>query len=154
MASREEVYAKFGLTAEAAQLFETELGTMLLAREGEERGWHLKANPEQAAEFYERLNRKTLGKTLTKLRDYLDLDEQVAESFELALKAGNGLNHGFFERHNFAIYADAGRDAMIEELDTMHSQLVEAYKIAQPAAIQLVSRVRAARSSEAPPEGT
>ena len=38
MATREEVYAKFGLTAEAAQLFETELGTILLAREGEERG--------------------------------------------------------------------------------------------------------------------
>ena len=147
MATREEVYAKFGLTAEAAQLFETELGTMLLAREGEERGWHLKANPEEAAEFYEKLNRKTLGQILTSLREYLDLDEQVAESFELALKARNRLNHGFFERHNFAIYAEAGRDAMIDELETMRSQLIEAYEIAQPAAIQLVARVQAARAS-------
>jgi hypothetical protein len=147
MATREEVYAKFGLTAEAAQLFETELGTILLAREGEERGWHLKANPEEAAEFYEKLNRKTLGQILTSLRDYLDLDEHVAESFEIALNARNKLNHGFFERHNFAIYADAGRDAMIAELEIMHSQLVEAYEIAQPAAIQLVAGIQSARSS-------
>lgn len=89
MATREEVYAKFGMTAEAAQLFETEVGTILLAREGEERGWHRKANPEQAAEFYEKLNRKTLGQILTSLREYLDLDEEVAESFELALNARN-----------------------------------------------------------------
>ena len=56
MTTCEQVYAKFGLTAEAAQLFETELGTILLAREGEERGWHVNANPEQAAEFYEKLS--------------------------------------------------------------------------------------------------
>lgn len=146
MANREEVYAKFGLTAEAAQLFETELGTILLAREGEERGWHLEANPEKAAEFYEKLNRKTLGQILTSLREYLDLGEEVAESFELALKARNRLNHGFFERHNFAIFSGAGRDAMIAELETMHSQLVEAYEIAQPAAIQLVARIQGARA--------
>lgn len=104
MATRDEVYAKFGLTAEAAQLFETELGTILLAREGEERGWHLQADPEKAAEFYEKLNRKTLGQLLRWLREYLDLDEKVAASFELALEARNRLNHGFFERHNFGIF--------------------------------------------------
>jgi hypothetical protein len=147
MATREEVYAKFGLTAEAAQLFETELGTILLAREGEERGWHLKANPQEAAEFYEKLNRKTLGQVLTSLREYLDLEDQVAKSFELALKARNRLNHGFFERHNFAIYSEGGRDGMIDELETMHQQLVEAYEIAQPAASQLVARLQAARAS-------
>lgn len=148
MATREEVYAKFGMTAEAAQLFETEVGTILLAREGEERGWHLKANPEEAAHFYEKLNRKTLGQILTSLREYLDLAEDVAAAFELALKARNRLNHGFFERHSYRMYAAAGRDAMIDELEAMHSQLVEAYEIAQPAAMQLVARVQGARASE------
>jgi hypothetical protein len=147
MATRDEVYAKFGLTAEAAQLFETELGTILLAREGEERGWHLQADPEKAAEFYEKLNRKTLGQLLRWLREYLDLDEKVAASFELALEARNRLNHGFFERHNFGIFADPGRDAMMAELETMHSQLTEAYEIAQPAAIQLVARIQKATTS-------
>lgn len=148
MATRDEVYSNFGRTAEAAQLFETELGTILLAREGEERGWHLKADPEQAAEFYEKLNRKTLGQILNSLRDYLDLEDQVAESFELALKARNRLNHGFFERHNFAMFTEPGRDAMIQELETMHAQLVDAYEIAQGAATQLVARLHVARASK------
>lgn len=147
MASREEVYSRFGVTAEAAQLFETEVGTILFAREGEERGWHLKANPEKAAVFYEKMNRKTLGQILTSLGEYLDFEDSVVECFELALKARNRLNHGFFERHNFAIFADGGREAMIVELEVMHTQLVAAYNIAQPAAMQLLARVQAARGS-------
>ena len=153
MATRDEVYGKFGRTAEAAQLFETELGTILLARAGEERGWHLKADPQDAAEFYEKLNRKTLGQLLTSLRDYLNLTEEVTDCFELALKARNRLNHGFFERHNYAMYAEAGRNDMIQELETMHAQLVEAYEIAQPAAIQLVARVHAGRASGVSKDG-
>lgn len=152
MATREDVYAKFGLTAEVAQLFETELGTLLLAREGEEREWHLKASPEKAAEFYEKLNRMTLGQILAKLRDCLDFDGRVARSFEIALNARNCLNHGFFERHNFAIFDDAGRTAMIDELEKMHSELVDAYEIAQPAASQLVARIQAVRAGRLSPE--
>lgn len=146
MATRDEVYSKFGVTAEAAQLFETEVGTILFAREGEERGWHLKANPEKAAVFYEKMNRQTLGQILTSLREYIDFEDSVAECFELALKARNRLNHGFFERHNFAIFAEGGREAMIAELEAMHTQLFAAYKIAQPAAMQLLARVQSARS--------
>lgn len=82
-----------------------------------------------------------MGQVLTSLREYLDLEERVAQSFELAL------NHGFFERHNFAIYSEAGRDGMIDQLETTHQQLVEAYEIAQPAAGQRVARLQAARSS-------
>lgn len=149
MATREDVYAKFGRTAEVAQLFETELGTLLLARQGEVRGWHLKANPDQAAEFYEKLDRKTLGQILANLRDLLDFDEQVAEAFQIALKARNHLNHGFFQRHNFEIFDEAGRNAMVDELEKMHSELVAAYEIAQPAATQLVARVQAARAAGA-----
>jgi len=41
MADRRELYAKYGIAAEAAQLFETELGTLLLALRGLENDWHL-----------------------------------------------------------------------------------------------------------------
>lgn len=150
MVTRDEVYAKFGLTAEASQLFETELGTIILACEGEERGWHLKANPQEAADFYEKLNRKTLGQVLGSLKEYLDLDAEVAQLFGDALKARNRLNHGFFERHNFAIFSDEGRSAMIAELETMHVQLAAAYDVAQPVAAQLVGRLHAARGRGAP----
>jgi len=41
IALRDEVYRKFGVTAEAAQLFETSLGTALLILQGLKKGWHL-----------------------------------------------------------------------------------------------------------------
>ena len=48
MATRDELYAKFGITAEAAQLFETELGTLLLCSRGIENGWHILPDRDQA----------------------------------------------------------------------------------------------------------
>ena len=149
MPTIEDVYCKFGMTAEVAQLFETELGTILLARKGEKLGWHFKANPEQAGDLYSKPTRKTLGQVLESIRGLLDLDEQVPETFELALGARNRLNHGFFERHNFAMYSEQGRASMVEELEAINVQLIEAYNVAQPAAVQLVARVRAARKSSA-----
>lgn len=38
MADRHELYAKYGIAAEAAQLFETELGTLLLGLRGLDEG--------------------------------------------------------------------------------------------------------------------
>jgi hypothetical protein len=48
MASRDDVYAKFGITAEAAQLLETSLGTALMAIQGLQNSWHLQPQPEEA----------------------------------------------------------------------------------------------------------
>ena len=42
------LYAKFGITAEAAQLFETELGTVLLSAQGLEHGWHIAPDRKKA----------------------------------------------------------------------------------------------------------
>lgn len=50
MASRDELYAKFGMTAEAAQLFELELGTLLLCVRGLEAGWHVLPDGATATE--------------------------------------------------------------------------------------------------------
>ena len=41
VATRDELYAKFGVTAEAAQLFETELGPLILCVRGLEEGWQV-----------------------------------------------------------------------------------------------------------------
>ena len=45
MATRDELYAKFGVAAEAAQLYETDLGTMLLALEGWMNNWPIRPEP-------------------------------------------------------------------------------------------------------------
>jgi hypothetical protein len=128
MATREELYAKFGVTAEAAQLLETDLGTIVLVVEGWKNGWHVRAEPERATEFYERLNRKTLGQLLREVKLHIQFDDAIAEKLEIGLAARNRLNHGFYERHNFAIQTDDGRDKMIEDLESLHTQLFEAWQ--------------------------
>lgn len=117
MATRDELYAKFGITAEAAQLFETELGTMLLCARGLEHGWHVEADPDSARKLLDDIDRSTLGRLLGSLRNCVSLDDGLTERFAFALKAQNRLFHGFYELHNFKIQTDEGRDAMIADLD-------------------------------------
>lgn len=123
VATREAVYEKFGRTAEAAQLFETDLGSILLALEGGKHGLHISPNPALASDFFEKLNRKTLGQILKAVKERADVAEDVDAIFQHALAARNDLNHGFFEKHNFRIFDDQQRDLMIAELDRLHKQL-------------------------------
>ena len=61
MPTLDEVYRKFGETAEAAQLLETELGTVLLSNLGEKEGLIVAPNPKRASELFGAINRNTLG---------------------------------------------------------------------------------------------
>ncbi|MCU6453063.1 hypothetical protein LPN01_03120 [Sphingomonas sp. A2-49] len=130
MATREQLYAKFGETAEAAQLFETELATLLLCVQGLEQGWHVAPDGEAAAKVLHDIDRSTLGQLLAKLRLSFSFDEAVTEQFASALSARNRLNHGFYERHNFAIQTDGGRDAMLAGLSALHDELFNAWRMA------------------------
>lgn len=103
MATRDELYAKFGITAEAAQLFETELGTLLLAVSAIEHGWDTTPDPPGAQKALDQIEGHTPGRLLGVLKGKVVFDENLAERFTLALKARNRLNHGFYERHNFKI---------------------------------------------------
>ena len=147
MASRSAVFEKFGQTAEVAQLFETDLGTILLALEGEQRSWHLSPDPDSASAFYEKLNKKTLGQILTGVKSFVDLDDHVETIFQRALSARNRLNHGFFEGHNFAIYSPEGRDAMLADLEKLHTELFAAWQTSQRVSSFLVERLIDARST-------
>lgn len=130
MATREELYAKFGVTAEAAQLFETELGTLLLAISALENGWHLTPDPVKARKTLDQIEAHTLGRLLGVLREKVAFDEGLGERFASALKSRNRLNHGFYERHNFKIQTDEGRDAMIADLGELHEELFQAWQVA------------------------
>ena len=63
----DDVYRKFGETAEAAQLLETELGTMLLLIRGEEEKLIVEPNPQRAGQLHDTINRHTLGQLLKNL---------------------------------------------------------------------------------------
>ena len=131
MATRDELYAKFGITAEAAQLFETYLGTLLLAARGLEHGWHVKPDPATAQKASDEIDAATLGVMLNRLKGVVQFDDALKDRFASALKARNRLIHGWYERHNFKIQTDEGRDVMIADLEKLHTELFEAWLIAQ-----------------------
>jgi hypothetical protein len=128
MATREELYAKFGITAEAAQLFETELGTLLLQWRGIEKGWHIAPDGEQARILYEQVDQSTLGGLLGQLKKHIHFDGDLEGQLASALKARNQLIHGFYERHNFKIQTNEGRDEMIADLERLHTELFQAWQ--------------------------
>ncbi len=130
MASREELYAKFGITAEAAQLFETELGTLLLCARGLASGWHVVPDGESGRDLLRDIDKSTLGGLLSKLKRHVELDEDLSARFASALAARNRLNHGFYEHHNFKIQTDEGRDVMMADLEALHDELYTAWRLA------------------------
>lgn len=130
MTTRDEIYAKFGITAEAAQLFETELGTLLLYVQGMQNDWHVVPDRNSAQAALDHIERSTLGGVITTLKKHVGIDEHLAARFASALQARNRLNHGFYERHNFKIETDEGRDEMFADLEELHTELFNAWRIA------------------------
>lgn len=130
MTTRDELYAKFGITAEAAQLFETELGTLLLFAHALQHGWHVKPDGASARAVLDDIERSTLGRLISTLKKHAGIDDGLAARFQSALEARNKLNHGFYERHNFRIQTDEGRQLMFDDLESLHDELFEAWQIA------------------------
>jgi hypothetical protein len=130
MADRHELYAKYGIAAEAAQLFETELGTLLLALRGLENDWHVVPDGAAARKVLDSIDRSTLGRVLNDLKRHIAIEGDLEQRFSSALKARNRLMHGFFERHNFKIQNEGGRKEMIADLDGLHGELFNAWRAA------------------------
>ena len=130
MATRDELYAKFGITAEAAQLLEVELGSLLLCAHAIEQGWRFKADTEKARKLLRDIDRSTLGHLLGSLKKCVGLDDGLADRFASALQTRNRLFHRFYESHNFKIQTDAGRDAMMADLEAIHVELFNAWQVA------------------------
>jgi len=130
MASRDDVYKKFGITAEAAQLFETSLGTILLAAKGMKEDWHLQPHQKKARVVLDSIQQSTLGILLKTVQQHVTFEDDVTETFCVALKTRNRLMHGFFEGHNFKIQTGNGRDEMLADLEIMHEVLFAAWQTA------------------------
>ena len=128
MATRDELYAKFGITAEAAQLFETELGTLLLFAKGMKGGWHLTPDPDAGRKLLAEIDSHTLGRLLGRVRGEIEFADELEAELLSALKARNLLNHGFYERHNFKIQTDEGRALMVDDLENLHTELFQIWR--------------------------
>ena len=134
MATRDELYAKFGVTAEAAQLLETSLGTLSLCVTGLNSGWHITPNPPAARVALDRIDVSTLGQILAGVKGRVNFSEGLSGILNDGLLARNGLSHGFFERHNFSIQTDEGRDVMMADLEGLHDVLFTAWRHADAVA--------------------
>lgn len=126
--SVDDVYRKFGEAAEAAQLVETELGNMLLAARCRDEGLLENKNPARAADILGSVDRQTLGQLLKSLNNHSESLDALDSVLSKALQERNRLLHSFYRQHNFRRNSDEGRALMLQDLETIHSALLHAYK--------------------------
>lgn len=128
MPALDDVYRKFGETAEAAQLLETELGTLLLMARGTDENLIADPNPERARDLYDSINRHTLGQLLRSLNKTTPSLDALHALLTDALRERNRLCHSFYRQHNLRRNSDDGRMIMMRDLETIHDTLLQAYK--------------------------
>jgi hypothetical protein len=130
MSSLDDVYRKFGEASEAAQLLETELGTILLEIHAVESDLFSGERREEAAEILRSINKSTLGQVLKTIGQKTPALVHAADLFAKALAERNRLSHTFFRQHNFRRNTPDGCAVMLTDLDSIHRTLLEAYKVA------------------------
>ena len=128
MPTLDEVYRKFGEVAEAAQLLETELGTIRLCGEGRERDLFAGDKGELATEIYNKINKSTLGQLLKQLAKSTGISVDLELLLANALAERNQLFHLFYRKHNFRRNSDEGCAKMLEDLERKHQTILHAYK--------------------------
>jgi hypothetical protein len=131
MPSLDSLYAKFGITAEAGQLLETELGTLLIADAIKLHGLDKVRNKVLAKKILEDIDRKTLGQLIQTLRKHRTVPPEFEAELEIALSERNRLNHSFYLEHNLRKLSEEGRQVMIADLKVIHERIHKAYQTAR-----------------------
>jgi hypothetical protein len=123
-----DVYCKFGFAAEATQLLETQLGNMLLFHHAIEDDLIGGNNPERARVVWDSVNRQTLGQLLKSLNNQTQSLDRMNDLLLTALKERNRRFHSFYPSHNFRRNSEEGRLIMLQDLENIHTVLLDAYK--------------------------
>jgi hypothetical protein len=123
----DDIYRKFGEASEAAQLLETELGSLLLWEQGIAEDL-IGGDGKRATEIMRAINRQTLGALIKNAKGYSKPVEQIATLLSCALQERNRLSHSFYREHNFRRNSGEGRTLMMQDLETIHGVILEAYK--------------------------
>ena len=128
MPTLDDVYLKFGFASEAAQLLETQLGTILFVSGAVEQNLIEAQDAGAATTLYNSINRKTLGQLLKGVKNTSVSVEHLEELLSKALKERNRLAHSFYRQHNFRRNSEDGCQVMLDDLENIHEILLEAYK--------------------------
>ncbi|MBU6509532.1 MAG: hypothetical protein KGL98_10995 [Gammaproteobacteria bacterium] len=123
-----DVYQKFGFAAEAAQLLETELGTLLFMAGALDLKLINNPDPERARELLSFINKQTLGQLLRSLHRTTDSLDALESQLFKALAERNRLFHSFYRQHNLRRNSDTGRALMLQDLESIHNTVLDAYK--------------------------
>ena len=127
MPTLEQVYAKFGEVAEAAQLLEVELGNLLLEAAIDQHGLAKVQSEGLARKILGEIDRKTLGQLVAAVRQQVPPPASLLDELVAALAERNRLNHSFYRQHNFRRNSDEGRALMLADLQAMHDRILGAY---------------------------
>lgn len=144
--SRSQVYEQFGRAMELAQLFETEVGTALLALDAIERKSFISPDPEAYKRLSTAIAAQTLGRSLAQMKERLHLTEDLEQEFASALKIRNHLAHRFFPDHGIRFLEESGQLEMLSRLKEACTTMQRAYTIAGNVAHALVKAVHQIRS--------
>jgi hypothetical protein len=130
MPTVDDIYCKFGFVAEAAQLLELELGTLLLYEEAVEANLIESPNSKIATGIYRKINKFTLGRLINNSKHKMKSVEELDGLLSSALDERNRLSHSFYSEHNFRLRAesDEGRIIMLHDLERMHEIILDAYR--------------------------
>jgi hypothetical protein len=128
MPKLDDVYWKFGYASEAAQLLETELGNVLIKHGVVEENLVNQPNPNRAADMLRQIDKHTLGQLITKLKAKNQSVANLEDVLTKALDERNRLFHSFYRQHNFRRHSDEGRQRMLDDLESIHKTLLDAYK--------------------------
>ena len=92
MPTLDDVYRKFGEASEAAQLLETELGTLLLDHKCIDAGLLENPDPNRATAIYKQINKQTLGRLIRSLgvvgASIVDLEQLLNDAVSLTQSTG------------------------------------------------------------------
>ncbi|MEW6203622.1 MAG: hypothetical protein AB1546_16730 [bacterium] len=125
---RKEVFAWFGASVYAANLFEQELITLLiLARRLKED--NLTYNQIECFDI--NLSKKTLGGLIKELSKYFQLHTEFEDLLKNYLNKRNHLVHNFFRDNSNNLISEYGCKEMLNELKEMYRRFIEADQISQ-----------------------
>jgi hypothetical protein len=136
MPTLDQVYWKFGYAAEAAQLLEVELGNLLIKHGVIDENLVNQPDSTRVAELIREINELTCGRLINKLKTKNQSVANLEDVLARALNERNRLFHSFYRQHNFRRNSAEGRQRMLDDLDSIHNALLEAYK-----AVMLLSGV-------------
>ena len=128
MPTRDDIYRKYGESAEAAHLLETELGTIVFLRMALEANLLAKPDPVVARSMMKRINKMTLGQLINLIDKSRYENVPPLKSLREALEARNSLQHKFYRLHNNRIQSEEGRLIMMKNLEEIHTTIFSAYR--------------------------